>query len=371
MTSRGNGNFMVRHYDWIAAGVAVLALFGAVGFYVLSLGHDADASARAAVAAIDRRKPASCGVEKTDLAPYAAILRQAKTPLLVAEVDGSRESFLASERRIKCCHCEAVMPSGLAECPKCKTSLVVVNEVDEEAKKVARWKARYGVDPDDGDADGDGFTNREEYEAQTDPTDPKDHPDYVDSLRLTLPLKETYVPFVLTKATQIPAGWRCEFFDPRRKDDYGRLGCTFTAVVGEEILIPKREAMGAVKHVSTGYVLKGFEKKEELRAITSGSAMKRAVDVSVATLERKSDGKGVKLVVQSNRKKVRLSPVDVQATLVYERRGTKTFEVVAGDEIDLNGSKYRIASVRTLPKGAEVVVESVSTGSSQTLKTLE
>ena len=103
-------------------------------------------------------------------------------------------------------------------------------------------------------ADGDDFTNLEEFKAGTDPTDKNDHPDYLDSLRIKLPLKETYMPFVFTGARKVADGWRCEFFDASQKDDYGRAGRTFSATINEEI--------GAAVKKPTGVVLKAYEKKE-------------------------------------------------------------------------------------------------------------
>ena len=44
-----------------------------------------------------------------------------------------------------------------------------------------RWEIQYGLNPSNSkdasqDKDIDGFTNREEYDADTDPTNPEDHP---------------------------------------------------------------------------------------------------------------------------------------------------------------------------------------------------
>lgn len=362
MMSRGNDNFIVRHYDWIVAGVAALALAGAVVFFVLSLGADADAAAAGAVAGIERMKPSESGVAKTDLTPFTAALRQAKSPALVTEIDGSRESLLASERRVRC-RCGSVLPAGLTECPNCKASLVVVNEVDEAAKKADRWKSRYGVAPDDSDKDGDGFMNSEEFAAGTDPTDAKDHPDYADSLKLTMPLKETYVPFALTEYVKLPNGWRCVFGNVKRT---ARL----TATIGEEILLPVSRAVGKAEEKPTGYVLKDFKKKEEAQGFIAGTKTPKMVDVSIAEVQRKSDGKVVPLVLQ-DAKRIKLTPVDVQASLVYERMGTKTFDVVAGDEIALNGEKFKIVSIKAVGKSAEVVVENETSGKRKTLKPLE
>lgn len=362
MISRaGNENFIVRHYDWFVAGAGVAALLGAGVFFALSLGSDAEEAAQSAVREVERKKPEKTGVVKEDMTAFARAKAATLNPLTITEIDGKQESFLASEKRVKC-KCGKVIPGSLKACPSCGESLSDVNDATEAALRAEAWKKQYGIALDDSDKDGDGFTNKEEFEAKTDPTNASEHPDYFASLSLQLPLKETYVPFVFTKATQIPSGWRCEFFDPKQKDDYGRMGRTFTAVIGEEV--------GATAKAPSGYVLKRYEKKEEKRAIPGGAGMTRAVDVSVATVERKLDGKSVALVVQS-RKAAKLSPVDVQATLVYERVGTKTFDVITGSEVDLNGEKYRVCGIKTVGKGAEVTMENCATKKKQVLKALE
>ena len=359
-------NFFLRTYDRLLAGVAVVALVGASLFFAMSQADD-EAAARKAVDRVARLKPSDCGVETLETAPYDRILTQAKNPLLVTVPDTKGGSFLASPKRVKC-RCGAVLDAGLDKCAKCGTSLVVVNEVDEEQKRVTAWEKRYGVKCDDADADGDGFTNREEYEAKTDPTNAKDHPDYALSLSLVLPLKETTVPFVFTRAVEIPNGWRCEFFDPTKKDSYGRKGLSFTAVIGEDLVIPSEQQRGGAKNVATGYTLKAYDKKEELRQVGTGSTVRKSIDLSTVTLVRKSDGKVVTLPIQPNKKNIRFTPVDVQATLVYARGAVpKTFAVVASDEIDLNGTAYRVVSITKTAKGAEVVVEDLKTKKRHTL----
>ena len=94
------------------------------------------------------------------------------------------------------------------------------------------------------------------------------------------------------------------------------------------------------------------------------------MDVSEATVTRKSDGKTLKLVIAES-KREKPMPVDVQATLAYERGTVKNFDVVPGSEIDLNGSKYRITDVKAVGKGARVALENSLTGKKRTLEALE
>ena len=368
ITRTGNKGFFAAHYDWIAVGLGAVMLVIGIVFYVSVLGDDPDEAAAAAVARIDRMKPAKTGVVELDMSAFQSTTSLIRKPVLLSElVDERAESFLASERRVLC-KCGKAISGDVRAVPTCP----YCGEKQEEEKKAVLdadgdglpddWEKQYGLNPNDpadaaADLDGDEFTNLEEYAAKTDPTDPKDHPDYLDSLKIELPLKETSMPFVFRKANKIPAGWRCEFFDPVRKDDYGRKGATLTAVIGEEI-------------ADTGFVLKNYVAKTARAAIKGGEGLMKTVDASEATVARKTDGKQITLVVQQG-KSVKLAPVDVQATLVYERASAKRFAVVPGSEIVLSGTKYRVTEIKAVGKGAKVTVQNVLTGRDRTLDTLE
>ena len=373
ITRNGSRGFLAAHYDWLVLGVGVIVLGVGIVFYVSSLGEDSDEAAAEAVARIDRMKPAETGVAPLDLSEFQSVSSAIRRPVLLAEIDGRSESFLASERRVLCKCGKAISGDVIAvpACPYCgekqKVEKKAVLDTDGDGLP-DEWEKKYGLNVNDAsdanaDLDGDEFTNLEEYVAKTDPKDPKDHPDYLDSLKIVLPLKETSMPFAFRKATKIPAGWRCEFFDPSRKDDYGRKGKALTAIVGEEIVDKDVDAKKALK---SGFVLKSYTAKSEKRAIP-GSELKKTVDVSEAVVERTSDGKVITLVIQEG-KTVKLAPVDVQATLSYERGTVKTFDVVPGAEIVLSGTKYKVKEIKASGKGAKVTLEN---GLSGKLRTIE
>ena len=375
----GNKNFFAAHYEWIAAGVGLLALAGGAVFFALSLGEDPDEAASGEAERIVQRKPKETGVAPVDMALYLLAAKATRSPTTVAEIGEKDASFLASERRVFCAKCKKAISGDVKAVPVCP----FCGEKQQEEKKVVldadgdglpdEWEKRYGLNPGDasdaaGDSDGDGFTNLEEFVAKTDPTDAKDHPPYLDSLSIELPLKETKMPFAFRQAMKIPAGWRCEFVDPVRKDDYGRRGLTLTAIVGEEIASKD----GKVK---TGYKVKSYTPKTAKRAfkggeVKGGGAMTKDVDVSEVVVERAKDGKCVTLVVPQG-KALKLVPVDVQATLAYARGEVKKFDVVPGSELDLNGEKYKVLDVQAVGKGARVVLENELTSKKHVLEALE
>ena len=374
----GSKGLFAAHYEWFALGLGVIVLGIGVLFYVSALGEDPDEAAASEVERIDRKKPEKTGVTDLDMSDFHSATSLIRKPVLMAEiVDERAESFLASERRVLCKKCGKAIPGdakSLEACPLCGERQIEVQKIVLDADGDGlpdEWEKKYGLnisDPSDANADldGDEFTNLEEFVAKTDPKDPKDHPDYLDSLKLVLPLKEKSMPFAFRKAYKVPAGWRCEFVDPSRRDDNGRKGKTLTAIVGEEIADKDVDEKKAKK---SGFILKSYTPKSEKRAIP-GSELKKEVDVSEVVVERKRDGKAITLVIQEG-KSVKLAAVDVQATLNYERGAIKTFEVETGAEIVLSGTKYEIKEIKASGKGAKVVVQNVLTGKSRTLETLE
>ena len=356
-------NFFKAHWDWLVALAGLVAL-GLAGTYLFSsIGQSPEDAASACSDWMngELKKPHK-GVEAVDLKGLAKVAGQLKTPPALQEIDAKKKNFLASERRVFCQKgdesskekaCGRPIPADLEVCPFCgvKQHLVKV-EVDSDNDGLPNdWEKKFGLNPNDPadadlDADGDGFTNKEEFEAKTDPKDPKSHPDYLDSLSVAGQLQQTSLPFWFKSYTPIPGGHR---FTLHRLDKNGQDMTGYNATWS----VKKDEPIG-----KTGFAVTGFEQKSELRVISgSKTGNKRNVDVSVIELTRTADGKKLSAMIE-----VRKIPVETQVELSYDRNKHSWKKTVSvGTELDLNGEKYRIVDLRADEKGCEVKVEDAKT----------
>jgi len=357
MIGKSGGNFLTAHYDWIAAAVALVALVAGGMMFVKSLNANPDDLSTESLESIRGITPGGEPVKPADMTDFNRAVKMAKSPVSLLEVADDKGSFLASEARMFCTNCQALVMKDAKTCPSCNATLERIDPVSVDADGDGlpnEWETKYGLNPNDPsdanlDKDGDGFTNLEEFEAKTDPTDRDSHPDYLDSLTIQLPLKETSLPFFFTGAMKTPAGLKYQFKDPSRAKEYDRG--VYSLLAGEEI-------------GKSGFAPKEFVEKTVERKM--GGGMTKKVDASEAVVVRKSDGKRVAMAI--GRRQV---PVDVQATLVYARDGGKNFDVVMGDSFELNGTKYIVKGIKRVNKSVKVALECGKSGKIRELSALE
>ncbi len=351
MISRSSeGGFFAAHWDWIVAGVGVLAMVVAAVMFLMSGGTDPDENASETVRRLMSDKKSESGVKPVEMAQFERSLQRASKPYTLHEVPEDDGSFLVSPRRVFCQLCHKPIPSGVKTCPFCKGEQPepekVVLDTDGDGLP-DEWEKKFGLDPNTADAsldsDGDGFTNAEEYAAGTDPTDKKSHPDYFDSLKLQLPLRETVLPFFFEKAEDLPGNRvRYYFRDPKAKNDYGGIGRQYNPLQGEEI-------------GKTGYVVVGIERKSQkvkIAATKTDKALSRTKVVAIATIKRKSDGKELRLADNEKR-----TPADVQAVISFSRGNPSEIIVVPGKTFQLYGETYKVNGIEAVGKGAKVLIE--------------
>ncbi len=365
MIAREEKSFLVAHWDWLVAGAGVLLAAGAACFYLSSAGKDPEQAAHEASYGLGAGK-AETSVQPVDRTVYDAVMKNIETPATIVEPAETTGSYLASECRVFCEQGEMGQPKscglpiafGVKVCPFCQAKqpeeVKIVLDSDGDGIPDEQEKA-WGMNPKDpadfdADLDRDGFTNGEEFLAKTDPTDAKSHPSYLDSVRLVPPLKEALLPFYFEKVLKTPSGLKYYFKDPNKASSFDsrRKGETYSVFEGDEI-------------GKTGFIVTGYEKKSEKRKVAgaSGATSTREVDTSIATIQRKSDGKRLTLTVDERQRVA----VDVQATLVFERNSTvKEFVVVPGDTVTLFDCAYKVASITRDNGTAKVSLTSEKNG---------
>ncbi len=368
-------SFFAAHWDWLAAAGGILALVGALLAYMMP-GDDFGGDA----SSVGNRKmnSTSDAIPETDMTTYTQARKLLESPAKVNELAETQGSFLASERRVFCEQgdassekkaCAQPIAFGLKECPFCGVK-------QPQEKKVVRdsdgdgipdeVETKLGLNPNDAsdtnaDKDNDGFTNIEEYRAKTDLNDPDSHPDYLDSLKLVAPLKETTLPFYFERV--MPVGKKHRFYF--RDDSRGDAG-KYSVLTGDPIAF--KDKVGYLsgsktkdRSHDTGYIVQRVTEKEVVRKKKGMKDHKERV--SYATIKRVSDGRLFELE-EGNKKRV---AVDVQATLVYQRNGSKEEVVVTGQTITLNRNTYKVTAITRDGKKIRVTLDGGTAGK----KTLE
>ena len=354
-------NFFKDHYDWLVALVG-LALLGGVGFlFVSSLENTPDDARAACAAELEARKSQhkAVPVEKTVNDTLKDVQREFESPPRLEVPNDKKGSFLASECRVYCQNpdraaCHKPIPVKSEVCPFCgftqpKEDVDVARggaDVDNDGMPDA-WENKYGFKPLDAadakqDADGDMFTNLEEYEAKTNPKDPEDHPDYLDDLQVGN-LETEKLPFWFS---QTEASGRDSFraifmatdpkYDPRTR-----------AGAGDEISWTLRRSKTAQKEKSGWRVMKVERKFKRVKR--AGAGQETEVEASVVTLQRVSDKR--EFPVPMN---VKGFPIEEQLELQWNRGEGKTFKVAKGSAFELNKRKYE---VKAIGQGSATIID--------------
>jgi hypothetical protein len=247
--------------------------------------------------------------------------------------DWSNRLMLA-ELRVSCVKCGRPIPVDADMCPfrNCEAQQpealkAKIKDSDFDGMP-DEWELKYGLNPnaDDAlqDADGDGFTNLEEYLALTNPRDADSHPPYAEKLRV-LKIGRTPMPLSFQGVQVLSANDMRFLLKNRqlRRDTYAKLGDTVD-----------------------GYKLVGFEPK---KVKVQKGTFEVEEDVSVLTVSK--DDKMIPLTIN------RENQGEIGASLVFLVDQTK-MTVKHGDIIKLKNNSYKVIDI----KKDIVILADINTG---------
>ena len=316
MARKQKANFLKQHYDKLLVVASLLLLIGSL--VALVSGTSAANRERNRFREDLRRMKSDFPAEKLSGFTFDAATRLLENPYQMA----TGGTFLVAAERVACVQCRRPIRIDADECPYCQAEQPtgeVSEDWDSDGDGIPdAVETAWGLNPRDptdaeGDADKDGFTNLEEYQAGTDPENADVHPPKFDFLRVS-DIEVKKFPYVLKSHTEMGKNVRFQF---------NRGNQSFMLRQGD------------VLH-KTGYVLSDFSVKEE-EVLVKGLGLRKR-KLATVTLSKDKD----KLVVKEGEPPINgmfvvsfvcLKDAD-RTVYVAERGGSFEFD---GEEFLLDG----------------------------------
>jgi len=257
--------------------------------------------------------------------------------------------LFAAERRVACIAtgCKAPIPWGATNCVFCgidqPTAVALRPDFDSDGDGIPdRREKAMGLNPNEAadavlDADSDGFSNIEEFRAETDSRDPASHPDVAVRLRVK-DVQGRQLPFMLMGINTMPDGKSQLTFSIKEP-----TGGTRTVWVKEGDAIAK-----------TGFTAGKLTRKIETRPDPKLAGKNREYDVSTVEVVREPDGR--RITLQINREG---GISDLEAILVLSMDNWEQ-TVRSEGTFSLRNEKYRVLEIDK--EAQNVVIMKESTG---------
>lgn len=328
----GSKSFLTQQYDkllLLAVGIGLLVSLCYLAHIVA-----ADGGTRSRYKTSIQTMPSTAVIAPQaldDLEKGRAILE--RPPRFTIPKLGEVGIFVA-EKRMACAYCRKPIPYGADSCLVCGKEQPKPAAADPNRSTVGdgipdAWKRQYQLDVTDKelankDVDEDGFTVREEYEGQTNPTDKSSHPDVVVRMRVKS-FKGRELPFEFRSYSTLP----------------NKAKSIAIHVAGDQRMYYVREGGTIAK---TGFKVKKFHEKFAKVKDAKLGGLERKVDISEIEVVRERDGKVARLAVGKPS-----GVIDQEAVLVLEM---DQFEqtVETGSEFTLRGKKYTVEKVDEVKK---------------------
>lgn len=337
----GGNPFIVRlkeHYDKVLALAVLLMLVCSVVLLVVNV-RTMQRDEVKFNGWLKGLSPAHPHADKVDPSPYESANEALRAPFLLS-LPGSAGAtnvpwMFVPETRFNCRECRLPIPMLSEICPFCKTAVkaVVEESLDNDSDGMPTvWERQFALDPFDAadaqkDLDDDGYTNLEEFTANTDPTDPKSRPAAVERLQLTgisgTQFALRFNSRIRTQSGGYKFGLNYKLPNGQIKTDFVELG-----------------------ELVAGFKVEKYEDKQREPATPPAIGV---VDRSELTLLA-SKGDAITLVIGQP-----VQYVELTAHLSLTLRGSvETYKVRKGDTFELDGRKYTVIDIDA--KGQLVII---------------
>lgn len=359
---RGFNFSLSRHYDKAIAVVVLIALLASL-FWLARTAADSKERKHRFEDRVVHMRPKFPVLAPQATVQFEMALRSLHYPETVRASTNDFGLFIP-QRRVWCVDCRYPILATATECPFChaqqppETNTTSELENDSEGKGIPDWwrlkyfNHKFAMAEDrsraEDDADGDGFTNLQEYQAKTNPRDPKDHPDLVTLLRYKEITSRPY-PFIFTSASKMADGSLKLAFNMRGSE------------AGRMYFVKNGDGIG-----KTGLVYSNCVQKTERVLDPHMGNIPINVDRYEATLFRPADGKT--FVLKANDAHAAMEQ-EIVLTLTAGEKTTE-YHVSAGGTLELDGQKYKVdVNLGVDDKPVSVVLENLLTGRVSTIST--
>lgn len=360
---------ILRQYDRLSAVAVLILLLVSLGYLLLE-GLGQQQRVKEYDDTLGMQQPGKAQCTPADLKADETLLAMSADPaaagLLLQQAPEGQADLFTLERRLLCVGCGYPIPFEATVCPfaACRAQQprekkIDLSTIDSDGDGMPDvWERQYGLDPQndrdaDEDADGDGFANIEEFEAKTDPTDPKSHPGYETRMRLA-DISGTKVPLRAVGKMKLPS----------TPEHPNRHRVTFVGVdadgAARNVALPASDG-DRIGKTDFRFVRYNELPTREIKPDPKKGGLPAFVNVSTITLERISDKKQIDIVFYDPK-----NPgwpgeplLELQATVAVDIPGAENITVADGGIFRVKGESFRIRSID--PEKRVVEVEKVAT----------